>query len=160
LSNYQVLIIGGGPGGYETAIRLNQYGIDCALVEQRRVGGVCLNVGCIPTKALVKSAELWNEMKEADSFGFTVPSLNLDYSKVFERKEKIVAQLVSGVEFLFRKRKIPVFLEKAVSVARQDNAYLLRTDAGTELGAQYLIVATGSEPRALRRGIRLSSQGC
>jgi len=157
LSNYQVLIIGGGPGGYETAIRLNQYGIDCALVEQRRVGGVCLNVGCIPTKALVKSAELWNEMKEADSFGFTVPNLNLDYSKVFERKEKIVAQLVSGVEFLFRKRKIPVFLEKAVSVARQDNGYLLRTDAGTELGAQYLIIATGSEPRGLP-GIQIDEQ--
>ena len=157
MSNYQVLIIGGGPGGYETAIRLNQYGIDCALVEQRRVGGVCLNVGCIPTKALVKSAELWNEMKEADSFGFTVPSLNLDYSKVFERKEKIVAQLVSGVEFLFRKRKIPVFLEKAVSVARQDNGYLLRTDAGTELGAQYLIIATGSQPRGLP-GIQIDEQ--
>ncbi len=157
MSNYQVLIIGGGPGGYETAIRLNQYGIDCALVEQRRVGGVCLNVGCIPTKALVKSAELWNEMKEADSFGFTVPNLNLDYSKVFERKEKIVAQLVSGVEFLFRKRKIPVFLEKAVSVARQDNGYLLRTDAGTELGAQYLIIATGSEPRGLP-GIQIDEQ--
>lgn len=157
MSNYQVLIIGGGPGGYETAIRLNQYGIDCALVEQRRVGGVCLNVGCIPTKALVKSAELWNEMKEADSFGFSVPNLNLDYSKVFERKEKIVGQLVSGVEFLFRKRKIPVFLEKAVSVARQDNGYLLRTDAGTELGAQYLIIATGSQPRGLP-GIQIDEQ--
>ena len=157
MSNYQVLIIGGGPGGYETAIRLNQYGIACALLEQQRVGGVCLNVGCIPTKALVKSAELWNEMKEADSFGFTVPNLNLDYSKVFERKEKIVGQLVSGVEFLFRKRKIPVFLEKAVSVARQDNGYLLRTDAGTELGAQYLIIATGSQPRSLP-GIQIDEQ--
>jgi len=157
LSNYQVLIIGGGPGGYETAIRLNQYGIDCALVEQQRIGGVCLNVGCIPTKALVKSAELWNEMKEADSFGFSVPNLDLDYSKVFERKEKIVGQLVSGIEFLFRKRKIPVFLEKAVSVARQDNGYLLRTDAGTELGAQYLIIATGSQPRGLP-GIQIDEQ--
>jgi len=69
LSEYKVTIIGGGPGGYETAIRLNQYGIECLLIEEERVGGVCLNRGCIPTKALVKSAELYYEMSSASNYG-------------------------------------------------------------------------------------------
>lgn len=149
MSKYQVLIIGGGPGGYETAIRLNQYGIACAVIEMQRIGGVCLNWGCIPTKALVKSAELCGEIRDAEAFGFPPLQLELDYQRIFERKNKIVDQLVSGVEFLFRKRKIPILKEKALSVSPQEGGYLVRTDAGTEIQAEYLIIATGSQAREL-----------
>jgi dihydrolipoamide dehydrogenase len=87
MQQYQVAIIGGGPGGYETAIRLSQYEISCVVIEAERVGGVCLNWGCIPTKALVKSAELFRELKEAESYGLPVSDGLLDYSRVFERKK-------------------------------------------------------------------------
>jgi len=87
LSEYKVTIIGGGPGGYETAIRLNQYGIECLLIEEERVGGVCLNRGCIPTKALVKSAELYYEMSSASNYGLPSYKPELDYEQVFNRKK-------------------------------------------------------------------------
>jgi dihydrolipoamide dehydrogenase len=149
LHSYQVLIVGGGPGGYETAIRLNQYSISCAVIEEQRLGGICLNWGCIPTKALVKSAELYREMSEGEAYG--LPNLNaeLDYRKVFERKNKTVEQLVGGIEYLFRKRRIPIIAEKAVSIAKEQDGYLVTTDQGTLIQAEYLIIATGSLPKDL-----------
>ncbi len=149
MASHKVVIIGGGPGGYETAIRLNQYGVDCAVIEQQRLGGVCLNWGCIPTKALVKSAELFTEIKHAQDYGFPSASATLDYRQVFERKNRVVEQLVGGVEFLFRKRAIPVIPERAVSVSRKADTWLVRTETGTEVEADYLIVATGSVPKEL-----------
>lgn len=145
----EVLIIGGGPGGYETAIRLNQYGIDVAVVEMKRLGGVCLNEGCIPTKALVKSSELFSEMRSAPEFGFSEMSPSLDYARIFARKNAIVEQLVGGVEHLFKKRQIPVIAEKAVAVTRLDEGWELKTDAGTAIKARFLILATGSLPKEL-----------
>ncbi|MBW6514578.1 MAG: dihydrolipoyl dehydrogenase [Candidatus Syntrophosphaera sp.] len=149
MSKYQVVIIGGGPGGYETAIRLNQYGIECAVIESGRIGGVCLNWGCIPTKALVKSAELLKELAEAESFGLPAVNIDLDYRKVFERKNAVVEQLVGGVEHLFRKRGIPIIHERAERVAHVDGGYLAKTSEGNKIWGQYLIVATGSVPKEL-----------
>jgi len=121
----KVIIVGGGPGGYETAIRLSQYGIDTIVVEQDRIGGVCLNWGCIPTKTLVKTSELYTEIKDSQAFGLPPIEAELDYTKVFERKNTVVEQLVSGIEYLFRKRKIPILKEKAISVSRVGDAWLL-----------------------------------
>lgn len=149
MPDYKVLIIGGGPGGYETAIRLNQYGISCAVIEMQRLGGVCLNWGCIPTKALVKSSELYTEMSSAGDYGFPDLSPKLDYSRIFERKNAIVEQLVSGVEYLFQKRGIPVINEKAVSVTALEQGYEVLTEAGKAIQAEYLILATGSLPKEL-----------
>ncbi|MCB5247346.1 MAG: dihydrolipoyl dehydrogenase [Candidatus Cloacimonetes bacterium] len=149
MPEHKVLIIGGGPGGFETAIRLNQYGIDCAVVEMERLGGVCLNWGCIPTKALVKSSELYTEMKSAAAYGFPPVDPRLDYSLVFERKNAVVEQLVGGVEHLFRKRGIPVIREKAISVSALDKGYEVVTAAGTAIRAEYLVLATGSLPKEL-----------
>jgi len=149
LPEYKVLIIGGGPGGYETAIRLNQYGIDCAVLEMERLGGVCLNWGCIPTKALVKSSELFTELKNSIDYGLPPMEPSLDYGKVFARKNVVVEQLVGGVEHLFRKRAIPVLREKAVSVSALDNSYEVLTEAGTSIRAEYLVLATGSVPKEL-----------
>lgn len=149
MPEHKVLIIGGGPGGYETAIRLNQYGIDCAVIEMERLGGVCLNWGCIPTKALVKSSELFTEMSSAEDYGFAPVEPTLDYERIYKRKNVIVEQLVSGVEHLFRKRGIPVIAEKAISVATLDHGFEVRTEAGTAIKAEYLILATGSVPKEL-----------
>ncbi|HPK82477.1 MAG TPA: FAD-dependent oxidoreductase, partial [Candidatus Syntrophosphaera sp.] len=149
MPEYKVLIIGGGPGGYETAIRLNQYGIDCAVLEMERLGGVCLNWGCIPTKALVKSSELFTELKNSIDYGLPPMEPSLDYGKVFARKNVVVEQLVGGVEHLFRKRAIPVLRGKAVSVSVLDNSYEVLTEAGTSIRAEYLVLATGSVPKEL-----------
>ncbi|MCB5285299.1 MAG: dihydrolipoyl dehydrogenase [Candidatus Cloacimonetes bacterium] len=149
MPEHKVLIIGGGPGGYETAIRLNQYGIDCAVLEMERLGGVCLNWGCIPTKALVKSSELFTEIKNAAEYGLPPVDPELDYARVFARKNAVVEQLVSGVEHLFRKRAIPVLREKAISVSALDKGYEVHTEAGTSIRAEYLVLATGSVPKEL-----------
>ncbi len=149
MQNHQVIIIGGGPGGYETAIRLNQYGIDCAVVEAQRVGGVCLNQGCIPTKALVKSAELWHEMQEASAFGLPTADLKLDYKNVVERKDKVVDQLVGGIEFLFRKRNIPIYNHKATSINKEGDLWKVSLAQADAITAPYVIIATGSESRSL-----------
>ena len=149
MPKHQVVIIGGGPGGYETAIRLNQYGIDCAVIEAERLGGVCLNWGCIPTKALVKSAELWSEMLDAESYGLPKSSATPHYASIFARKNAVVEQLVGGIEFLFRKRQIPVYKDKALSVANRNGHYIVACASAEEIEAEYLIVATGSEPKNL-----------
>lgn len=146
---YKVVIIGGGPGGYETAIRLNQYGIDCAVIEYQRLGGICLNWGCIPTKALVKSAELAGELAEAERYGLPALDFKVDYASVFSRKNAVVEQLVGGIEYLFRKRQIPVLKEKALSVRKNESGYLVKTDAGSEITAEFIIIATGSLPKTL-----------
>lgn len=156
MQKHKVIIIGGGPGGYETAIRLSQYGIDVAVLEGERIGGICLNWGCIPTKTLVKSAELFSELKDSESFGLPAVEVNLDYSKVWDRKNKIVEQLVSGIEYLFRKRKIPVIKEFARSIRKEGDDYIISTDQA-EYAADYIIVATGSGPRSLP-GIEIDEQ--
>jgi len=144
-----VAIIGGGPGGYEAAIRLNQYGIDCVVIEKERLGGVCLNWGCIPTKALVKSAELWHEISEAESFGLSALPGELDYQKVFKRKNEVVEKLVSGVEFLFNKRKIPVLNTKAIAVSQLEGKYVLKLETEEDISSDFVILATGSVPKEL-----------
>lgn len=149
MKHYQVAVIGGGPGGYEAAIRLNQYGIDCVLIEKDRIGGVCLNWGCIPTKALVKSSEIWHEISIAESFGLSASQHKLEYSKVFDRKNEVVEKLVSGVEFLFEKRKIPVLKTTATALTKTNGTYIITTETEEEISCNYVIAATGSVPKEL-----------
>ena len=149
MQHTSVIIVGGGPGGYETAIRLSQYEIPCLVIEKERLGGVCLNWGCIPTKALVKSAELVTEINEAPIYGLPQIPLDLDYNSIYERKNAIVEQLVSGIEYLFRKRKIPVVKDIALGVRKEDGRYIVSTKSGDEYSCDYLILATGSEAKSL-----------
>lgn len=149
MKHYQVAVIGGGPGGYETAIRLNQYGIDCVVIEKSRIGGICLNWGCIPTKALVKSSELWHEITESEAYGLNANQAELDYSRVFARKNDVVEKLVSGVEFLFRKRQIPVILDTALSISKAAAGYCIKMSKEEDITAEYVIIATGSVPKEL-----------
>ena len=149
MSEYKVTIIGGGPGGYETAIRLNQYGIECLLIEEERIGGVCLNRGCIPTKALVKSAELYYEMGSASNYGLPSCKPELDYTQVFNRKNTIVEQLVNGIELIFHKRNIPILKDRAIAISFDNGKYLIQTAKGRQIETQYVVIATGSLPKSL-----------
>lgn len=148
MNRYTVAVIGGGPGGYVTAIRLNQYGIDTIVFEKERLGGVCLNWGCIPTKALVKAAELYNECIHAQDFGISINGLSIDFKRVSSRKEEAKNQLISGIEFIFRKRKIPIFTEKVTDIYKENHGYRIVYNNG-EVKAKYVILATGSVPKEL-----------
>ena len=145
---HKVAIIGGGPGGYVTAIRLQQFGIDVVVFEKERLGGVCLNHGCIPTKSLVKVADLFGEMKEAENFGLSVENPQVNYPQVYQRKNKIVEQLVSGVEFMFKKRNIPNIKEIVHTIDKMEEGYKIHTSENV-YEAEYIIIATGSKPQEL-----------
>src|SRR5436190_7413121 len=107
MANYDLIVIGGGPAGYAGAIRAAQLGKRVACVEKERAGGTCLNWGCIPTKSLLRNAELYHLMKHrAGDFGFKIEGLSFDWSKVIKRSREVSDKNAAGVEFLFKKNKI------------------------------------------------------
>ena len=105
-TEYDLIVIGGGPAGYAGAIRAGQLGKKVACIELERAGGTCLNWGCIPTKALLKSAELYQKMKKAEAYGLTVKEVGFDFARVMDRSRSVAGQMAKGVEFLFRKNKV------------------------------------------------------
>ena len=113
ITDYDLVVIGGGPAGYAGAIRAGQLGKKVACVEMERAGGTCLNWGCIPTKALLKSAELYQKIKKAETFGLTVKDVGFDFSKVMERSRGVADQMAKGIEFLFKKNKVEYFVGRA-----------------------------------------------
>jgi dihydrolipoamide dehydrogenase len=146
--NYDVAVIGAGPGGYVAAIRAAQLGLKTAIVERDRVGGICLNWGCIPTKALLRSAELFGLFQRAREFGLTVEGLKPDFQAVVKRSRQVADRLARGVEFLLRKNKVQLFPGSARIVGRGKLAVESATGV-EELSAKHIIVATGARPRAL-----------
>src|SRR5215471_3334252 len=106
--SFDVIVIGGGPGGYVCAIRCGQLGLKTAVVERENLGGICLNWGCIPTKALLRSSEIWHLMHRLNEFGFAADNLSFDIGKIVERSRKVAQQLSNGVAFLMKKNKITV----------------------------------------------------
>ncbi len=138
---YDVAILGGGPGGYVAAIKAAQHGLKTALVEKSYMGGTCLNVGCIPTKALLACAEAYREVKGARDFGITVEGVSFDFGKMLARKERIVKQLRSGVEFLMKKNAITVY----TGAGALTGPHSLGVN-DEELTANALILASGSVP--------------
>src|SRR5580704_10623305 len=103
--SFDVIIIGSGPGGYVTAIRASQLGLKAAIVEREALGGVCLNWGCIPTKALLKSGELYEQMGHAADYGLKIEGRSFDFTKVIERSRGVAKQLSGGVAYLMKKHK-------------------------------------------------------
>ena len=137
-----IMIIGAGPGGYVAAIRAAQLGLDVAVVEKGRVGGTCLNVGCIPTKTYVAMAELYAKMQDASHFGIQVDgTLSIDHRRMVERKNEVVDQLVRGIEKIFQKRKIEIIPGEG----RLSGPDTVLVD-GKSYTARHIILATGSEP--------------
>src|SRR5512140_941748 len=109
MTTYDVTVIGGGPGGYVAAIRAAQLGLKTAIVEKEHLGGVCLNWGCIPSKALLRNAEIANLLTRGKEFGFSFENLSLDYSVAHKRSRQVSDRLVKGVQFLMKKNKIDVY---------------------------------------------------
>lgn len=154
---YDVVILGGGTGGYVAAIRASQLGLKTAIVEKEKLGGTCLHKGCIPSKALLRSAEVYSTMKRSEEFGISANEVSVNFEKVQERKEKIVSQLYKGVQHLMKKGKIDVFsgigriLGPSIFSPLPGTVSVEMTD-GTEnemLIPKNLIIATGSRPNTL-----------
>ncbi|MDZ7671730.1 MAG: FAD-dependent oxidoreductase [Halanaerobiales bacterium] len=150
-----ITIIGGGPGGYVAAIRAAQLGAEVNLVEKEKIGGTCLNWGCIPTKAFVYSAKIYSDTQNAKRFGIDVESASVNMKRVIKNKDGIVKQLVGGVEFLLKKHEVNVI--KGIASLLDQNTVSVKTDAGREIiETDYIILATGSKvKKAPIKGIDL-----
>ncbi len=149
MKNFQVIVIGSGPGGYVAAIRAGIDGLKTALIEKDPfLGGTCLHRGCIPTKALLHTAEIYDEMKSAAELGITVGNLKLDIQRVHERKSAIVGKLSKGIQFLMKKRKVEVFT--GVGSFADANTIKITGDKGEEtIQGEKIVIATGSTPMNL-----------
>jgi dihydrolipoamide dehydrogenase len=147
---YDVTIIGAGPGGYVAAIRAAQLGLRTAIVEKKYWGGVCLNVGCIPSKALLKNAEVAHLIQHrAKEFGFSFDNLSIDYAVAFKRSRQVSDRLVKGVQFLMRKNKIDTF-DGWGTITQPGEVRVELNDGGEEtLSTKNLIVATGHHPGSI-----------
>jgi len=148
-SVYDVVVIGAGPGGYVAAIRASQLGLKVAIVERQYMGGVCLNIGCIPTKAMLHSADLLEEVREGKRFGVVTTGVSLDWAAVLKNKDTVVKTMTGGVNFLMKKNKVDVFSGSAHVTGR--GQVRVTDDAGkvTEVAGKNLIIATGARPREI-----------
>ena len=145
MSEYDVVVIGAGPAGYVCAIRAAQLGLKTAIVDKEWLGGVCLNVGCIPSKALLKNAEVAHLLRErGKEFGFTFENLNLDYGTAVKRSRQVSDRLVKGVGFLIRKNKVDVFMGAARVTTRDKVTVTDNQGKVTELTVKNIVVATGA----------------
>ncbi|MDE0861181.1 MAG: dihydrolipoyl dehydrogenase [Akkermansiaceae bacterium] len=148
--SYDLVVIGGGPGGYVAAIRAGQLGKKVACVEMERAGGTCLNWGCIPTKALLKNAHLYHQLKhDAATFGLSFDNLQYDWTKVIGRSRKVSGKLAGGIEFLFKKNKVD-YVKGFGSIKGSKQVEVKKADGSIEiLDAKNVIIATGAKSRPL-----------
>lgn len=158
MSEYDVVVIGAGPGGYITAIRASQLGLKAAVVEKEFLGGICLNVGCIPSKSLLKNAELAHTLRErADEFGISFDNLKLDFAAAVDRSRKVSKRLTQGVAFLMKKNKIDVYMGTAKLTAK-DKVQVSDADGKVqELSAKNIVIATGSHA-AMIPGVKVDGE--
>ncbi len=145
---YDLIVLGSGPGGYVAAIRASQLGLKVAIVERENLGGICLNWGCIPTKALLRSAEVFHHMKHADAYGLTAGAPGFDLAKVVARSRGVAKQLNQGVTGLMKKNKIAVHMGDGALTA-PGKLTVTKDGKATELAAKHIIVATGARARDL-----------
>ena len=148
-TTFDLIIIGAGPGGYVTAIRAAQLGMKTAVVEGEHLGGICLNWGCIPTKALLRTAEIFHTMHRAAEFGLSVKEISFDVKKVVERSRAVAKQLSGGVGYLLKKNKVTVF----DGYGRLDGAGKVHVEKDgkgiADLAAKHIVLATGARARSL-----------
>jgi dihydrolipoamide dehydrogenase len=147
---FDVAVLGAGPGGYVAAIRAAQLGLSVAIVEKNALGGVCLNIGCVPSKALLKNAEVAHTLQHrGEEFGFQFENLKLDYTVAFKRSRQVSERLVKGVGFLMRKNKIEV-LEGTGTLTGHNTLQVDLTEGGTtDIKFKDIIIATGARPRSI-----------
>ena len=147
--NFDVIVIGSGPGGYVTAIRASQLGLKTAIVEKESLGGVCLNWGCIPTKALLKSAQVFEYIKHAEDFGIQVKDADADFTSVVSRSRSVADGMSKGIDFLMKKNKIEVIMGTAKVKAGKKVDVVDADGKTTEYSATSIIIATGARSREL-----------
>ena len=148
MDKYDVIVIGSGPGGYVTAIRASQLGFNTAIVEKESLGGVCLNWGCIPTKALLKSAEVYNYLKKSEDYGISAENVSSDFGKVINRSRSVADTMSKGVNFLMKKNKINVIKghatinsDKTITIQDKKDSYII--------SGSHVIIATGARSREI-----------
>lgn len=147
--NFDLIVLGSGPGGYPAAIRASQLGMKVAIVERENLGGICLNWGCIPTKALLKSAQVFNYINHAEDYGITVEKAKPDFSKMINRSRGVADGMSKGIQFLMKKNKITV-IEGDGKLARGKKIVVTDKDGGRkEYAADNIIIATGARSRSL-----------
>jgi dihydrolipoamide dehydrogenase len=148
MDSYDVVVIGSGPAGYVCAIRAAQLGLKTAIVERDELGGICLNWGCIPTKALLRSSEIWHLMHRLGEFGFSADNFRFDLAKIVERSRKVSKQLSNGVAFLMKKHKIAVIAGEA-KLAGEGKIAVAKDGKTAEYAAKDIVLATGARARTL-----------
>ncbi len=146
-TNFDVIVVGGGPGGYVAAIRASQLGMKVALVEREHLGGICLNWGCIPTKALLRTSELYHLMNHASDFGIKAEKISFDIKKIVERSRGVASQLSKGIGHLMKKNKITVFMGAAKLAGK--GKLTVEGENKAELTGKHIILATGARARQL-----------
>ena len=146
---FDVAVVGGGPGGYVAAIRASQLGMKVALVERENLGGICLNWGCIPTKALLRSAEVFHTIQHSENYGITVKDATFDLAKIVARSRGVSEQMKKGIGFLMKKHKVTVF-EGSASLAGRGMLSVTKDKAKVaDIAAKHIILATGARARQL-----------
>jgi dihydrolipoamide dehydrogenase len=146
--NYDVIVLGSGPGGYVTAIRASQLGLKVAVVEKENLGGICLNWGCIPTKALLKSAQVFEYINHAEDYGITVKDANADFTNIIKRSRDIADGMSKGIDFLLKKNKVEVI--NGYGKVKKGNKVSVTADGkSTDYSAKHIIIATGARSREL-----------
>ena len=145
---YDLIVLGSGPGGYVSAIRASQLGMKVAIVERERLGGICLNWGCIPTKALLRTSEVYHYMTHADAYGLKADNVGFDLGKIVDRSRKVAGQLNAGVKGLMKKNKVTV-VEGFGSLTGKGKLSVKQGDKTVELEAKHIMVATGARARDL-----------
>ena len=146
--NYDIIVLGSGPGGYVTAIRASQLGFKTAIIEKESLGGVCLNWGCIPTKALLKSAQVFDYINHAEDFGIKVDGVQSDFPAVIKRSRDVADGMSNGIAYLMKKNKIDVI--NGFGKLKKENVVSVTSDAKTtDYSAKHIIIATGARSRVL-----------
>jgi len=147
---FDVCVIGSGPGGYVTAIRASQLGFKTAIIEKRHLGGVCLNVGCIPTKALLRTADVYESIQNSKDYGINVKDYSVDFPSVIKRSRNVANKMSKGVQFLMKANKIEVFMGKGVFESKGEVKVLDENEKETDrIKADKFIIATGARVREL-----------
>lgn len=148
-TSFDLVVIGAGPGGYVAAIRASQLGMKTAVIEREHLGGICLNWGCIPTKALLRTAEVYHLMQHADAFGLSAKDIGYDAKEVVKRSRKIAGKLAGGVGYLLKKNKVTVIDGEARLAGEGKIAVSAKNGGPNEVTAKHIIIATGARARTL-----------
>lgn len=147
--NFDVVVVGSGPGGYVTAIRASQLGLKTAIIEKESLGGICLNWGCIPTKALLKSAQVFDYINHASDYGITIKDASADFPSIIGRSRDVANGMSNGIQFLMKKNKIEVIMGTAKVLPGKKVAVTAEDGAVSEISASHIIIATGARSREL-----------